>query len=531
MASQPQVGGAYARYVLSVLVVVYVFNFIDRQILSILAEEIKAHLGVSDAEIGFLYGTAFAVFYAVFGIPLGKLADVWSRRRLISIGLAFWSTMTALSGTARGFSSLAVFRFGVGIGEASASPAAFSMLSDYFAPKVRATILAIYSSGVYIGAGIGLVLGGAIVDAWRALYPDPALAPLGLHPWQAAFFAVGLPGILVAVWVWTLREPPRGLSEGLSTPPEPHPWRQFGQALVAVLPPLTLWNLGRLGGGRALAGNLLCALVIGLIAWGAIALLANPIQWTALGIGVYCAASWVQALAHQDPAAFRLMFRSRAFVLATLGYPCLSFVTYGLGFWSPPYLLRAHDVPLAQAGLALGAGAALGGWLGVTLGGWLSDRLKPRIHSARLWVGVASATLSTPFVLLFVMTESVWVAYFASFCFSLLSPMWVGAGAGTVNDLVIPRMRATASAYYILMITFIGLALGPFTIGQISDFYIAAGSSDGEALQAAMLWSLISFAVGAGILCLATRYLFGDEQSRNKQALALGQSGATSGIY
>lgn len=133
--SESEIGGRYAKYVLFVLVLVYVFNFIDRQILSILAEEIKADIGISDAQIGFLYGTAFAVFYAVFGIPLGRLADVWVRKSLISLGLSFWSVMTALSGTARDFGSLAVFRFGVGVGEASATPAAFSMLSDYFFAK------------------------------------------------------------------------------------------------------------------------------------------------------------------------------------------------------------------------------------------------------------------------------------------------------------------------------------------------------------------------------------------------------------
>jgi MFS family permease len=126
------VNSKYARYVLLVLIVVYVFNFIDRQIISILAEEIKADLGIGDAEIGFLYGTAFAIFYAVFGIPLGKLADVWNRKSLIAIGLSFWSLMTALSGFAKNYTALAACRFGVGVGEASATPAAFSMLSDYF---------------------------------------------------------------------------------------------------------------------------------------------------------------------------------------------------------------------------------------------------------------------------------------------------------------------------------------------------------------------------------------------------------------
>ena len=222
---EPAVGGRYAGYVTAVLVVVYIFNFIDRQIVTILAEEIKADIGITDAQIGFLYGTAFAVFYALFGLPLGKLADTWTRKNLIAIGLGFWSLMTALSGTARSFAALATYRVGVGIGEASATPAAFSMLSDYFPPRLRATVLAIYSSGIYIGAGIGIFLGGWIVDGWNSAYPDPGLAPFGLKGWQAAYLAVGLPGLLLAVWVFTLREPRRGQSEGIVTPTHPHPFR------------------------------------------------------------------------------------------------------------------------------------------------------------------------------------------------------------------------------------------------------------------------------------------------------------------
>ena len=121
-AKEPQSGGAYANYVLFVLVLVYIFNFIDRNILSILAEDIKADLAINDAQMGFLYGTVFAVFYAVFGIPLARFADVWSRRSLVSVGLGFWSFMTAASGLARSFGVLALCRIGVGIGEASASP-------------------------------------------------------------------------------------------------------------------------------------------------------------------------------------------------------------------------------------------------------------------------------------------------------------------------------------------------------------------------------------------------------------------------
>ena len=204
----------YARYVLGVLVLVYVFNFLDRQILAILAERIRSDLGIGDAELGFLYGTAFAVFFAVFGIPLGRLADVWDRRKLIALGLALWSLMTVLSGFARSFPELAIARIGVGIGEASAAPAAFSLLSDYFPPARRATVLAIYSSGIYIGAGLGLGLGGLIVDRWDAAFTN-APPPFGLAGWQVAFLVVGLPGLLLAGWVSTLSEPARGVVDGV----------------------------------------------------------------------------------------------------------------------------------------------------------------------------------------------------------------------------------------------------------------------------------------------------------------------------
>jgi MFS family permease len=520
----PEVGGRYAKYVLAVLVVVYIFNFIDRQILSILAEEIKADLGISDADIGFLYGTAFAVFYAVFGIPLGRLADVWTRKSLISIGLGFWSLMTALSGTARSFVALAGYRFGVGIGEASATPAAFSMLSDYFPPNRRATVLAIYSSGIYIGAGIGLFLGGWVVDSWKEAFPDPASAPLGLKAWQAAFLTVGLPGLAVAVWTWTLREPRRGMSEGLVTEAHPTPFREAGRSLMAVLPPFTILALAREGGARAVVVNLIALALVVLGAWAINSVTNSPTQWAALGVGVYATISWVHNLKLSDPATFGMMFRCRAFVLVTIGFPAISFVTYGLGFWSPPYMLRAHGVSLSEAGLILGLGAAVGGWLGITLGGMASDRLKARFVNARLYVGLAVTLLATPVGFAFLLAENTWVAYALSFVFSIFSPMWIGAAASTVNDLVMPRMRAVASAYYLLMNTFIGLALGPYLLGQISDLYVQSGADAGDALRVAMMWGLGMLAVAAVFLVWALRHFATDEASRLERARALGES-------
>jgi MFS family permease len=233
----PPVSDRYAWYVLTILVFVYILNFVDRQILSILAEDIKRDLNLTDADLGFLYGTAFGVFYALFGIPLGRLADSWHRVRLMTIGLSVWSTMTAVSGFARSGVELAGARFGVGIGEATASPCAYSIISDYFPKEKRATALAIYSSGLYLGGGLSLFLGGLIVKSWNAAYTS-ATAPLGLAGWQAAFLVVGLPGLLLALLISTLKEPKRGQADGIFTPPNPHPFRGFFEELITVIPPV-----------------------------------------------------------------------------------------------------------------------------------------------------------------------------------------------------------------------------------------------------------------------------------------------------
>src|SRR5262245_55990639 len=195
----PAVGGPYPYYVLGVLFVVYIFNFIDRQILAILLQPIKEDLKISDTALGFLTGFAFAVFYTFAGLPLARLADRWVRRSLIAISIALWSVMTATSGLARGFSDLALARIGVGIGEAGATPPAHSLLSDYFPPEKRATALALYASGVPVGVGLGFWLGGWINDTYG---------------WRMAFFVIGLPGVVMALIVrLTVREPIRGMSE------------------------------------------------------------------------------------------------------------------------------------------------------------------------------------------------------------------------------------------------------------------------------------------------------------------------------
>lgn len=520
-APATKLGGAYSHYVLFVLVIVYVFNFIDRNILSILSQDIQADLGVSDAEMGFLYGTVFAVFYAVFGIPLARFADVWVRRSLISVGLVFWSAMTAMSGFARSFSVLALFRIGVGIGEASASPAAYSMLSDYYPQRLRATVIAIYSSGVYIGGGIGLFLGGFIMESWNSTFPDPATAPLNLKGWHAAFLAVGIPGIFMALWVRSLREPKRGISEGIISAEHPNPFGVLRTEMSAMIPIINLYGLAR--DGASLRDNFVAAVLIALVAWGLILLTDNVPQWVALGIGIYVVYSWVQSLKARDPVTYHMIFQSKAMVYTMLAFPTISFVTYGVGYWTAPLLMRLHDVSATEVGMYIGLGSALGGLLGVTLGGILGDKFKQRHPAGRLLIGYIAVFGTAPLVLWMVYTESLYMAFLLNFVHHLFSAAWPGIPPSTAADLVLPRMRAVAGAYYILINTMLGLALGPYMMGQLSDTFASTGMDSADSLRSAIACTLLIFIATIVLLTLAWKNLPKDEASRLERARALGE--------
>lgn len=191
----------HANYVLCLLFIVSIVSILDRYILSILLEPIKAELGVTDAKMGFLTGLAFAFFNAVAAIPLARLSDRYSRRLIIAIGLAVWSALTAAQGVARTFTVLALARIGVGIGEATTGPAAHSLISDYFPPERRATAISLFTTGGHIGLMLGLAGGGLLYES------------LG---WRMTLVAVGLPGILLAMLVaLTVREPDRGANGAL----------------------------------------------------------------------------------------------------------------------------------------------------------------------------------------------------------------------------------------------------------------------------------------------------------------------------
>jgi MFS family permease len=189
----------YRYYVLALLTLGYVFSFVDRQILAILQDPIKAELGLTDSHLGLLNGFAFAMFYVLFGLPIARWADRGNRRNIISLAVLIWSVMTALCGMAQNFVQMLFARMGVGIGEAGGSPPSHSMISDIFPPERRATALGVYSVGVNAGILLGLLVGGWLNE---------------FYGWRVAFLAVGLPGIALAIILrLAVKEPPRGFSE------------------------------------------------------------------------------------------------------------------------------------------------------------------------------------------------------------------------------------------------------------------------------------------------------------------------------
>ena len=490
MSEAAKPGGIYRWYVLGLFTLVYAFNFIDRQIVSILAPSLKADLNMTDAQVGLLFGTAFALFYALFGLPLAKLADGWNRVRTLSIGLSVWSLMTALSGFSTNFGTLAAARVGVGIGEASAAPSAFSVLQDYFSKTQRATALAIYASGIYIGGGASLMLGGGIVSAWDNAYPK-GTAPFDLAGWQAAYLAVGMPGVLLAILVvLTVREPVRGAIDGNPQGPMPDPFGAARREFGALFPPFSFITLKRLGASHKTLRNNVIAFFLCLASiWvltaitdsflapakrvpmfevAGISITTNMVQWIAIATGVYAVWSWATALKLRDPAAAALMLGTPSFVALAVAGGLHSFGTYGLSAFLFVYGTQYLGMQPAD-GFTLGAFAVVAGGLGTVLGGFVADYARRRHVSGRIYVACFAVICGATFATWQLTTSSITQFYTAYFLSLLTSTMWLGSIFATGQDHVLPRMRGSATAIQFLGINLVGLGLGPYWVGLASD--------------------------------------------------------------
>jgi MFS family permease len=209
-----------AWYAVGVLAIAYIFSFIDRQILSLLVVPIRRDLHISDTQMSLLMGISFALFYCLFGFPIGRMADSRSRHNIITAGVVAWSLFTSGCGLAATYLQMFVMRVGVGVGEAALSPPAYSLMADLFPPRRRALALSVYGMGMFIGAGLALVLGGIIVarTSGGGIITLPLIG-ISIFPWQLTFFIVGLPGLLIAALIRTVREPVRKEKQSASATP------------------------------------------------------------------------------------------------------------------------------------------------------------------------------------------------------------------------------------------------------------------------------------------------------------------------
>jgi MFS family permease len=229
----------YAWYMVIVLTIAYILSFVDRYILGLLIEPIKADLGLTDTQIGYLLGLAFSLFYATMGLPLGYLADRKRRTFLVAAGIAVWSLATAASGLAKNFWHMFAARMSVGAGEATLSPCTMSMISDSFPREKRGRPIAFYTAALSVGAGIASLVSAAVLT-WAKSVPEISVPFIGaVAPWQFTFIIVGLPGVLVALLMLTMREPTRQRTTGTEMKPEfnvmlRHVWARRGVYLSFV---------------------------------------------------------------------------------------------------------------------------------------------------------------------------------------------------------------------------------------------------------------------------------------------------------
>jgi len=407
----------YRRYALGLLFVVYVFNFIDRQILSILLEPIRRDIELSDTQLGFLGGIAFALFYATAGVPIARWADTGSRRTIIALGIAVWSGMTALTGLARGFGTLALARIGVGVGEAACSPPAHSLISDYFPPERRATALSIYALGIPVGAAVGTLIGGWVGEAFG---------------WRMAFMVVGLPGLVLAAIVrLTLHDPPRGMSD-----------REHDDALAAersipdALPPVPQAP-------------------------------ADPENW-------------------REVLSF--MIRLRSFRHLAMASSLHAFVGYGAGLFNPAYFIRTHGMGLAEISTWFFF-IGLTGAIGTFLGGFLGDQFGGKDSRWYMWVPAIATTVGIPLsagIYLWPVPEQ---ALLFAFPAAIVGPMYLGPTFAITQGLVKVGMRALASAILLFILNMIGLGLGPWFVGVLSDALVPAYGV--KSLGTSLLWVVV----------------------------------------
>ncbi|MHB8528501.1 MAG: MFS transporter [Caulobacteraceae bacterium] len=294
--------------------------------------------------------------------------------------------------------------------------------------------------------------------------------------------------------------------------------------MQAVLPFFSLILMRRLGGSlKTIRMNLTIGLAIAVALVVLIATTGSTAQWLALALGCYCVACWAQTLALRDPATFAMIFKCRSLMFTNVGLAAYLFIVIGVTAWIVPFLVRVHHVSPSEAGLVMGLITSVLGYLGSMLGGALADFLGRYTPRARLYVLLGSLAMTLPSVILMLLTKDKIEAYVFIGCFYLTSTAWYGVGPSIANGLVMPRMRGVSSAFFLIVITLLGIALGPFAMGYASDIFLSAGDDPGDALRKGILSCLPVLLLAAAMLIAAMLNLAHDDASRLARARSLGE--------
>ncbi|MNJ31037.1 putative sulfoacetate transporter SauU [compost metagenome] len=434
----------YRYYVLGILILIYMLNFLDRQIIGILAAPLKAEFNLSDSQFGLLGGLAFALLYSTLAIPIAWLADRFSRVWIMTGALTLWSGFTALCGLAGGFGSLFLCRMGVGIGEAGGVAPAYSLIADYFPKSQRARALAAYAFGIPLGMAAGTLVGGLLAATWG---------------WRTAFIVVGVLGVLVApVLRLTVKDPKRG---GLD---EPVPAETAAPAVLAAPPK------------------------------------APPFM-----------------------TVVRTLAPKPSFWLLSFGAAASSVCGYGVAAWLPSFFMRSFGLTLSQTAWYYSAIVLVGGVAGIWLGGSMADRLGKKSKSAYPLTPAIAFLISVPCFILAMNSGAVvgavmpgsdpngLAALTMAFLIFLiptgLNLVWLGPITAAVQHLAGPAMRTTASALFLLINNLLGIAVGIYYFGWMSDLLRPAFGEE------SLRWAIYT---GMGFYLLSSALLFGASRTLQK---------------
>jgi len=502
-----------AWYALALVALSNAMSLLDRNILAILAPRIKADLAIGDAEMGLLYGTVFALFYALFSLPLGRLADGWVRTHLLSVSIAFWSLASGMAAFASGFGMLAVSRLGVGIGEGATQPAGTSLLFDYFPKHRRGLVMAAIAAAIAVGLGMSSVLGGVTAEWWDQRYAGGAAAPLGFSGWQFAFIVASVPGFLLAVLLWRLKEPRRGIMDGIETPKDPAPFRASMAVLGQVTPGANFLALAsRKASPRHWWASIACVvIVIALMSvmvqvtssfsprpsldFGGFSVNPHVIQWGVMGFGIIVIFNLLQGMSLRDKPTFAVVVGSPSLMIAMAVGALQTVINYGVMGFTPTFIMQSFGETPAETGVRFGLISLVIGVIGPMVAGPLSDWLDR-------WLPGAGRVYITLFALGVSPLVGIWV-YFApdatSFYwrfipYSFILTCWMPPLYALMYGLVLPRMRGMTSSTYLIISTIFGLGMGPYLVGMVSD-------ATGGDLRVAIL-SVSSVAVPIVILLL-----------------------------